>query len=186
MILALPLLAAGFLAQGALHTTPPSDLTLPPETAQLVTILEGRGVQIYTCTAQPDGFHWVLSAPEAKLYNLATGKQQGRHDAGPSWTLDDGSAIRGTVETRKPADAATDIPWVLLKTDGLSSTQGTLTPVSFVRRYNTHGGVAPATGCDAAHANGTTRVPYTATYAFYSTSPVSPLLQTAPAAMPPQ
>ncbi len=147
---------------------PPADLTLPPETATTVTILEGRGVQIYTCSAQPGGYTWAFQAPQAELFNLATGKAEGRHDAGPSWTLEDGSAIRGTVLQNKPADSPADVPWLLLKAEALSSSQGALTPVTFVRRYNTHGGSAPPTGCDAAHAGETLKVPYSAMYAFYA------------------
>ena len=35
-----------------------------------------------------------------------------------------------------------------------------------ILRVDTHGGVAPAPGCDAAHAGEEARVPYTATYLF--------------------
>jgi hypothetical protein len=158
---------------------PAQDLTLPPETAQLVTILEGRGVQIYTCTADAHGYSWVLTAPDAQLYNLATGKLEGHHDAGPTWTLDDGSAIRGGVQSKRAADTPADVPWLLLHASPMGETRGQFTAVSYVRRYNTHGGAAPATGCDATHTNASLRVPYTATYAFYSTAPVG-TLQTAP------
>jgi hypothetical protein len=41
----------------------------------------------------------------------------------------------------------------------------------FIRRSDTHGGIAPATGCDAKHLNTVSRVPYTATYTFYSAKP---------------
>lgn len=164
--------AAALLAATLSQIAPPppaQDLTLPPETAQLVTILEGRGVQIYTCTAQAAGYQWVLTAPEAQLFNLATGKQVGHHDAGPRWTLDDGSAIQGTVVQRKAADGPADVPWLLLHTQPVQTAQGTLSATTYVRRYNTHGGAAPASGCDAAHQGNPLRVPYSATYAFYST-----------------
>lgn len=144
------------------------DLTLPPETAQLVTILEGRGAQVYTCTAQAESYAWTLKAPDAQLVNLATGKTAGHHDAGPTWTMEDGSAIRGTVLQKKPADSAADVPWLLLRAVPANNTQGVLTPVTYVRRYNTHGGAAPATGCDAQHSGEMLRVPYSASYAFYS------------------
>ena len=162
------------LPQAATATQPP-DLTLPPETATLITILEGRGDQIYTCTsaaaARPTSYTWTLTAPDAQLFNLATGKPVGKHTQGPTWTLDDGSAIRGTVLQRKAADTPADVPWLLLKADPASATQpGTLTPVTFVRRYNTHGGGAPAAGCTAAQTGQTLRVPYTAMYAFYAAS----------------
>ncbi len=44
--------------------------------------------------------------------------------------------------------------------------------VEFIRRSDTHGGDAPnAIGCDAQHLNAVRRVPYTATYTFYSAKP---------------
>lgn len=164
------------LAQAATATQPP-DLTLPPETAHVVTIVEGRGDQIYTCSALPTGPAWTLKAPEAKLFNLATGQEVGHHDAGPTWTFTDGSAIHGTVLQKKAADTPADVPWLLLRADpapSASPTPGTLTPVNLVRRYNTHGGNPPPTGCSTANPGGTLRVPYTATYAFYTNQAPAP------------
>ncbi len=183
-------LAAVFLPQVArpaapLPPPPAGDLTLPPETASTVTLLEGRGVQIYTCTADPSGYKWVFKAPQAELFNLATGKLAGHHDAGPSWTLDDGSSIRGTVLHNKPANNPADVPWLLLQTQpaatGGSAAHGTLSSVTYVRRYNTHGGAAPKSGCDGTQVGGTVRVPYSATYGFYSTPGAPSYTQTAPA-----
>jgi hypothetical protein len=159
--------ALALLPQAATATQPP-DLTLPPETAHTVTILEGRGAQIYTCAAQPGGYAWVLKAPDAQLFNLATGKPEGHHDAGPTWTLTDGSAVQGEVLQKKAADTPADVPWLLLKAEPANTTQGALSSVTYIRRYNTHGGAAPATGCNAGHANDTLKVPYSATYAFYA------------------
>jgi len=48
---------------------------------------------------------------------------------------------------------------------------GILTTVDFIRRSDTHGGIAPTTGCDAQHVNENARIPYTATYTFYSAKP---------------
>lgn len=159
-------------ALATIPAPPPQDLTLPPETANVVTILEGRGVQIYSCTAADRAFHWLLKAPDAQLFNLATGKPEGQHAAGPTWTLGDGSSIRGTVAATKPGPTPADVPWLLLHTQpsnpGQSPVQGELAPVSYVRRYNTHGGAAPPAGCDAGHVGQELRVPYTASYAFYS------------------
>jgi len=42
-----------------------------------------------------------------------------------------------------------------------------LSAVAFVRRADTKGGVAPSTGCDAAHVAAQARVPYSATYQFF-------------------
>jgi hypothetical protein len=167
MLATLFFLAATLPPQAATATQPP-DLTLPPETASTVLILEGRGSQVYTCSAQKGVYTWNLTAPEALLYNLATGKPAGHHDAGPTWTLDDGSSIRGAVVQKKAADTPTDVPWLLLKAVPANQTQGTLSTVNYVRRYNTHGGVAPAAGCSAQLQGNTVRIPYTATYAFYT------------------
>lgn len=158
---------------------PPQDLTLPPESAQLVTILEGRGVQTYTCAANPGpgpAFHWLFQAPKADLYNLATGKAVGHHDAGPAWTLDDGSAIQGTVLQQKLATNPTDVPWLLLKTSPVVAAKpSVLSPVAYVRRFNTHGGAPPAPSCAAEQQGQSVAVPYSSTYAFYS-APGTPSL----------
>jgi hypothetical protein len=39
--------------------------------------------------------------------------------------------------------------------------------IAYVVRTRTEGGVAPATGCDASHANTEIRVPYSAVYLFF-------------------
>lgn len=168
---------------------PPQDLTLPPETANTVTILEGRGVQIYTCTAEAGSYRWIFKAPEAQLYNLATGKLAGHHDAGPNWTVDDGSSVRGTVATSKPGLTPADVPWLLLHAapniPGQANPQGELATVSYIRRYNTHGGAARPTGCDVAHVGQEQRIPYSATYAFYAV-PGAPTNLQQPPPPPPQ
>jgi uncharacterized protein DUF3455 len=43
-----------------------------------------------------------------------------------------------------------------------------LSEVVSIQRLNTKGGKAPAPGCDASHANQTTRIQYEAEYYFYS------------------
>ncbi len=176
---------AALLATTAFLSAPAQDLTLPPESAATVAILEGRGVQIYTCAAQPGGYGWLFKAPEAQLFNLATGKPAGHHDAGPSWTLEDGSSVRGALLHNKPGSTPADVPWLLLTATPAPSTApgtppGTLSNVTYVRRYNTHGGTAPAAGCEGAQIGQILRVPYTATYAFYATPGTHSDLQTAP------
>ncbi len=173
---------------GALPPPPAQDLTLPPETASTVTILEGRGVQIYTCTADPAGYRWVYKAPDAQLFNLATGKPAGHHGAGPVWTLEDGSSVRGIRMRDKASGNPGDLPWVLMKTKpaegGNPAASGTLASVSYIRRYNTHGGAAPETGCDVTLAGQTVRVPYTATYGFYAVPGSPSNAQTTPGSSP--
>lgn len=125
---------------------------------------QGKGVQIYTCNAEKG---WVFQAPEATLY-IGSKTTVGSHGAGPRWTWIDGSAITGRVATQLPAaNAKSDIPWLILHATDVEGTSGTLSGVKTVRRSETHGGVAPVSGCDAAQAGTVTEVPYTATYSFY-------------------
>ncbi len=92
----------------------------------------------------------------------------GSHGAGPVWTWKDGSSILGTVMQKVPAPDAGSIPWLLLSAQPRSNAPGVLASVRWVRRFDTQGGVAPQTGCDAGHERALTRVPYSATYTFYT------------------
>lgn len=143
-----------------------SDITLPPSTAHTELTAEGRGVQIYRCQQQSDTYAWTFVAPEATLFDTSTHKPIGTHGAGPTWTSNDGSSITGKVLEKSSPDPAS-IPWLLLSATPAGK-PGALAHIAFVRRSQTHGGNAPANGCDADHANQTTRVPYTATYTFYT------------------
>ena len=155
-----PLLTLLLLLLGAQALSPPSDVK-PTFTT------EGRGVQIYRCSEKDALYQWVFEAPEATLFDHTTHQQVATHGAGPSWTWKDGSSILGNVlETTASPDPAS-IPWLLLEAHTTGSTTGALTSITRVRRSDTHGGNPPTNGCDAAHVNTVTRVPYTATYLFY-------------------
>jgi hypothetical protein len=144
------------------------DPTQPPATAHLALTAEGRGVQIYRCTQQASTYTWVFQSPEATLYNPATREQTGTHSAGPTWTWNDRSSITGKVLQKSPSPDPASVPWLLLAATPAGTVTGSLTPIKLVRRSDTHGGNAPPTGCDATHANTILRVPYTATYTFYT------------------
>ena len=141
------------------------DSTQPPTGQQVVLTVKGDGVQIYVCKQMDGAAKWVFQAPEAKLLD-ATGKEVGSHGAGPFWKSVDGSLVKGQVVGKSDAPAAGDIAWLLLKASAHEG-DGVFSKVEYIRRLETHGGVAPAGGCDAEHVNATVRVPYTATYAFY-------------------
>jgi Protein of unknown function (DUF3455) len=143
--------------------------TEPPPTQRPILTVTGKGVQIYTCQQSAAGPQWVFQAPEATLID-ASGKPIGTHGAGPLWKSNDGSTVKGEVLQKSASPEATSIPWLLLKAvSPLSS--GIMTHVEYIRRSDTHGGIAPPTGCDAQHLNAISRVPYTATYTFYSAKP---------------
>jgi hypothetical protein len=125
--------------------------TKAPEGQRAVLTVSAKGVQIYSC----EQGQWVFQAPEATLFD-SSGKEVGTHSAGPVWTFHDGRQVKGQVVSKSDAPAAGDIPWLLLK--GVGSFE-------YVRRSETHGGVAPAGGCEAGK---TVRVEYSASYTFYA------------------
>jgi len=155
----------------------PSDIQVTAS-ATLVAAYAAEGTQTYTCTVTGTGdtatYAWsAASVPAARLYSsdclLAA-----THYAGPHWKADDGSIILGTKVRSVASPNAASIPELLLSTVPDGGTTGILSPVTAVQRLNTVAGIAPSTGCDAAHVNGTVAVPYTAEYYFYSGSNIIP------------
>ena len=125
------------------------------------------GVQIYECKiidGKPAA--WAFASPEADLFD-ESGARVGKHYAGPTWELNDGSKIVGTVKER--ADSATPraIPCLLLSAKSTGSA-GKLEKVSSFQRFNKMGGVAPATGCTADDIGKQARVYYKADYVYFA------------------
>jgi hypothetical protein len=147
----------------------PQDTTLPSPAQRAILTLTGKGVQIYTCQQTAAAPQWIFQAPEATLLNAA-GDPVGTHAAGPIWRSKDGSTVRGDLLQKSPSPDPAAIPWLLLKAS-VTTGSGIMTKVEFIRRSDTHGGIAPTTGCDPQHLSAITRVPYTATYTFYSARP---------------
>lgn len=138
-----------------------------PAGAQVVLQVQGDGVQIYTCASTPAATKWVLKAPDAKLLD-ASGSAIGTHFAGPTWKLNDGSQVQGELVASKPSPEAGSVAWLLLRAKAGTAT-GTLAKVAFIRRTETHGGAAPASGCDGSQDDGKiVKVHYAAAYTFYS------------------
>jgi hypothetical protein len=162
---ALILAIALFLATAAVGQNP----TEPPASQHPTLTTTGKGVQIYTCQQANPTPQWVFQAPEATLFGPA-GDPVGTHAAGPIWRSNDGSTVKGELLQKSPSPDPAAIPWLLLKAS-ITTGSGIMTKVEFIRRSNTHGGIAPTAGCDAQHLNAIARVPYTATYTFYSAKP---------------
>ncbi len=152
--LAVPGLA--FVAHGQAVTVPAGQ--------RVVLTAEGRGAQIYACQKKDDGTKWVFIAPDADLY--VDGLGVGTHVAGPLWTYQDGSSVRGTVVTTVPAGDAKAIPSLLLS--GVGAGNGLLRSVTFITRTQTTGGKPGAEVCNEAAVGTVLRVSYTAMYTFYS------------------
>jgi hypothetical protein len=137
----------------------PDAIAAPGET--LVVTLHAEGAQIYECKADAGGkLAWQFREPIAAL--LIDGKTVGRHYAGPSWELDDGSAVTGKVAGRSPGATSKDIP--LLKLDVVSRRgTGRLSDIATIQRLNTKGGVSDGP-CEAA--GSFLSVSYSADYTF--------------------
>jgi hypothetical protein len=143
--------------------------TEPPPSQHAILTATGKGVQIYTCKQATTGSQWVFQAPEATLID-ASGATIGTHGAGPIWKSNDGSTVKGDLLQKSASPDPNAIPWLLLKAVNPTGS-GVMTKVEFIRRSDTHGGNAPGAGCDAEHLAATVRVPYSATYTFYSAKP---------------
>jgi hypothetical protein len=147
------------LAAGTASAQIPDAVAAPNEV--MVVSVHAEGAQVYECKAGADGkLAWQFREPIATL--LVDGKTVGRHFAGPSWELADGSAVVGKIAGRAPGATPKDIP--LLKLEAASHRgSGQLTGVTTVQRLNTKGGVTEGP-CESA---GTfLSVPYSADYTF--------------------
>lgn len=131
-----------------------------------VTVLLGKGVQIYGCAPAGTGYAWRLKAPDAVLSDAA-GRTVGHHFAGPSWQAEDGSTVVGKPLVASRAPQAGAVPWLVLAAKSHAGT-GLFAAVSYIVRSATEGGAAPANGCDQAHVGNEARVGYSATYTFFS------------------
>jgi hypothetical protein len=167
------LVAAGLAAACAappLAVGPVPDALKPATGERTAFVRHARGVQIYRCDAADGGAaKWTFVAPEAQLYESATAQTVlGTHGAGPFWQDSDGSRTVGKVKARADAaNAAGDIPWLLLSTSA-EGAKGRMSAVTSIQRIKTAGGVAPATGCAAAADVGKQiRVPYLSDYVFF-------------------
>ena len=163
------ILALSALILGLAPIATAQNQTEPPSTQHAILTVTGKGMQIYLCQQGPSAPEWIFQTPEANLTD-ASGNPVGTHSAGPAWNSKDGSSVKGVLLVKAPSSDPNSIPWLLLRASGASGT-GIMSKVEFIRRSDTHGGIAPATGCDAQHINTSARVPYTATYTFYSAKP---------------
>jgi hypothetical protein len=143
---------------------------LEPPAGQVLSFSErGEGVQIYLCVARKDepmSFSWTLKAPEAVLRN-DTGKPFGKHYAGPTWEANDGSTVVGELIAKVEAPSPDAIPWLLLRAKSTAG-HGVFSSITYIQRLHTHGGNAPAAGCEQGQAGKEVRVPYSALYRFYA------------------
>ena len=145
------------------------------------------GSQDYVCAASGSGVAFVLTTPEAVLFDNPAHRVI-NHFFSPNPV--EGGTIRATWQSTRNssvfwgqavaiATAATDpdfvapdaIAWVTLSRAGVLQGSGTgdnLAVATFVQRVNTVGGLAPSIGCSSPDdIKKTAFVPYEADYVFY-------------------
>ena len=159
----------GTVAANAEEVSRPAvpDAIQAPSGEAVVLLAHAAGSQIYTCQNGTDGkFAWTLKAPDAELRD-ESGNLLGTHFAGPTWKLKDGSEVTGKATAHVDSDDPGSIAWLLVNVTGHSGS-GMLAAVTTIQRVHTHGGKAPAQGCDESHRNAETKSGYTADYYFYA------------------
>jgi hypothetical protein len=174
----------------AQHVTPPSvpDKLQVPEGNEAFLIGHAFGSQDYVCAASGSGVAFVLTTPEAVLFDNPA-RRVVNHYFSPNPV--EGGTIRATWQSTRnssvfwgklvnAATSATDpgfvakdaIAWLLLSQAGVLEGSGNgdnLALATFVQRVNTVGGLAPSIGCHSpADIGKTAFVPYEADYVFYT------------------
>ena len=167
---------ASLLAACASSTDAPlqgvPDALRVPATQVLSLEAGATGVQIYECKASkgdPTRFEWNFKAPEAELFDKS-GKNIGKHYAGPTWEAPDGSKVVGEVKARDNGPDPAAIPWLLLSAKAASG-YGIFSNTLSIQRLRTSGGKAPSDVCGPAQQGKEVRVSYKATYTFYVARP---------------
>jgi Protein of unknown function (DUF3455) len=153
------LIAIGSHAFPAVGQQLPEAIAAKNET--VVSKVHAEGAQIYECKADQAGkLAWAFREPIASL--MREGKTVGRHYAGPTWELTDGSAIVAKVVGRAPAPGSDDIAWLKLEVSEHRG-KGELAGVTAVQRIETQGGALEGP-CETAGEFQTE--PYAAEYVF--------------------
>jgi len=172
---------------------PPVPGTLVPlDGSQAFLVAHAFGSQDYVCVASGSGVAFVLTTPEAVLFDNPVGNPSHRiinHFFSPNpveggtiratWqSTRNSSAFWGQLVKAENAASAPDfvakdaVAWLLLSRAGVlgaSANGDDLSVATFVQRVNTVGGLAPSTGCSSPKDLGTTAfVPYEADYVFFS------------------
>ena len=173
----------------AQNVTPPAvpDKLQVEEGNEAFLIGHAFGTQDYVCAASGSGVAFVLTTPEAVLFDNPAHRVI-NHFFSPN--PGEGGTIRATWQStrnssvfwgklEKTATFDTDpdfvakdaIAWVLLSRAGVLEGSGNgdnLAAATFVQRVNTVGGLAPSIGCNSPDdITKTAIVPYEADYVFY-------------------
>ena len=169
MIIAAAIMGAGYMGGVSGAPVPQApEAVRAPAGQELSLVLYATGVQVYECAQGQDAnsFAWKFKGPVADLADKS-GKPMGTHYGGPTWETPDGSKVMAKVSARADAADARSIPLLLLEATSTSGS-GMLGAVRSIQRLETVGGAAPTQGCSKETVSQEARVPYSATYYFYS------------------
>ncbi len=163
----------------------PDGLQVTAEEGKVFLVGHATGTQNYICLPAGTGFAFSLFTPQATLVDEDNEKIIS-HFFAPNpgenrtiratWEYKDQSTIfAATVPNGASSDSrfveAGAVAWLKLEVKNhLDGPTGgvKLSRTTFVQRLNTHGGLAPATGCASSTDVGTRAfMPYTADYFFY-------------------
>ncbi|HEU5103217.1 MAG TPA: DUF3455 domain-containing protein, partial [Roseiflexaceae bacterium] len=147
MLLAVIQLLSLPMSVAASASAPPSvpGTIAVPSGSTLLFSRHAKGVQIYECL----NGQWVFHAPRALLFDPQSYGPTGIHyggidrglTAGPWWeSTSDGSRIRGGNALSAPSPNANSIPLLRLQVLERQGA-GVFTPVGYIQRLNTFGGV---------------------------------------------
>jgi hypothetical protein len=148
--------------------TVPETIAVPAGSVLLFS-RHAKGVQIYECV----NGQWAFHAPRARLFGRHSHRPTGIHyggidrglTPGPWWeSLRDGSRIRAGNALSAPSPNPNSIPLLRLEVLEREGT-GVFSPVSYIQRLNTTGGVGPTGACQTGAQR---KVPYTADYYFFA------------------
>ena len=105
--------------------------------ATVLLSVHAEGAQVYQCEADADGkLEWRFREPIATLFH--DGKTVGRHYAGPTWELSDGSLVQGKVVGKADGATPSDVAWLKLAAASHKG-EGLLAAATTIQRLDTHG-----------------------------------------------
>lgn len=150
------------LLSGCAGTGPSPEIASP--SSNQVFSLEASGEQLFKCTRDTQGWYWKFVSPNAYLFDPATNQAVIKHGYRFGFNHQDGSRLSARIiKIHRLPD---HLPEALFVTQS-TPTPGALHDIAYVQRTKCHGGL-PKTPCTAQKKDTILRVPYSATYIFFS------------------
>eukprot|EP01125_Pyxidicula_operculata_P021271 TRINITY_DN8127_c0_g1_i1.p1 TRINITY_DN8127_c0_g1~~TRINITY_DN8127_c0_g1_i1.p1 ORF type:complete len:265 (-),score=61.29 TRINITY_DN8127_c0_g1_i1:144-938(-) len=149
LILFASVFALCYASEIVLPTNTPSSLVAATAMLNPHYLYYAQGSNEYTCDATST---WVLTKSRASLYSNTenthlVGNYQLVMLTTPTWTHFDGSTLQGSsVDSQLSPDGSVNLNWQLFNVSH-TGPQGTYTPITYVLRASTRGGLPSTGGC---------------------------------------